>query len=167
MGARNSDIDFGEIGRDALRPRILPSAWIGGARSQAPFLQRSRTSSASASAALPSTTAWTSWYGAIGLAGGIDPIRIVKAMMGAVPAADGHILPAGKGDRIIHHHDLLVVRCASRQVVVQAIVECGAGVRQPSETRGKWLALERHRASNGPKPGDAHGGCGRSLRAAP
>ncbi len=117
-----------------------PVGRIGGARSQAPCAQRTRASSASAAAALPSTIACTSWNGGVGHAGEIDAARIVEAMRARVPAPGGEIEPARERERVVDHDDLLVLRGAEREVVVEA--EADLLRRAPTHRRGrKQLAL--------------------------
>jgi hypothetical protein len=44
-------------------------------------------------------------------------------MLGRVPTSDRHIEAAGKGDGIVHHHDLLMMRCAGRQIVIPTVAD--------------------------------------------
>ena len=73
---------------------------------------------------------------------GIDPYWIVEVVLNGVPASDRHVLPAAEGNRIVHHDDLLVMRRAGRQIIVQTVANpVRHAPTQPN--RGTKLALQR------------------------
>jgi hypothetical protein len=61
-------------------------------------------------------------------ADGIDTDWMVEAVLNGVPASDRHVLPAAEGNRIVHHDNLLVMRRADRQIIIQAVAN-SAGLR--------------------------------------
>ena len=78
----------------------------------------------------------------IGLAGRIEPMRIVDPVLAGIPAADRQIEPAGECERIVDHDDLLVLRGAGRHRIVET--EAHARRRIPAEReRRERLALQR------------------------
>ena len=101
----------------------------------------------------------------IGRAGEIDAARIVEAMLARVPAPGGQVEPAGERHRVVDHDDLLMLRGAERQVVVEA--EADPPRRAPAQRHDrKQLALDARRGSNSPRPGDARGARGRRSTSA-
>ena len=84
--------------------------------------------------------------GIVGLAAGADPERLLVAMPGRVPAAAGHVDSAAKGEAIVDHHDLLVMRCARRVHRIELGVD--ALVPPPAEEGERRGAAEDrlHRA---------------------
>jgi len=72
----------------------------------------------------------------------IDPCRLVDAVVRCVPAIRREVEAAEERDRVVDHHELLVVTGAERVLTVET--ELQAAVRPPSELdRGEKLALER------------------------
>ena len=81
----------------------------------------------------------------IGLAVG-DAARIVREMLGRVPAAHREVDAADEGHRIVDHHDLLVLAAGKRMRVVVAQVH--APRRRPAEAverREFPVGAEHHR----------------------
>ena len=71
----------------------------------------------------------------IGMARGIDAMRIVARVGRRVPAPDREVEAAGEGDRIVDHDDLLVLRAAEgTELSMQSVTR--SGVRQRSDKRG-------------------------------
>ena len=133
-GACDADVDAGEIGGNAVRPRIARPAGAAAfarRRRSPPFPdklgERERGSAVDHGLDIVKRS--------IGRARGIDAARIVRAVLGAVPAPDGQVQSAGKGDRVVHHHDLLMMRRADREAVVQAKPDL-RGMRQRIEKAG-------------------------------
>jgi hypothetical protein len=72
----------------------------------------------------------------------INAARLVKAVLGRIPASHGYVEASAKSDRVVDHHNLLMMRCASRQVLVQAKTD--APWRAPTQRNGgEWLAFQR------------------------
>ena len=76
----------------------------------------------------------------VGLAGGIDALRMLDRMLGRVPAPDRHVEAAGKRDRIVDDHQLLVLRGAERHRVVEGEADPAGGAPSERDVR-KQLAL--------------------------
>ena len=140
-GAGDADVDVGQVRRDALAAT--------GRRSDAPAARARRRRAPSARAQAPPARRGFAvdhrlhvMERRIGHAGEIDAARIVEAMRARVPAPGGEIEPAGERERVVDHDDLLVLRGAERQVVVEA--ETDLPRRAPTHGRGrKQLALVR------------------------
>ena len=129
-GARNADVDPAEIGHHAGRPRIPDRAHSRGTFACAthpPLASqfRQRTRGVTIDHRLY-VVEWT-----IGDAGRVDPARIVEPMLGRIPAPNCHIKAPAKSDRVVHHYDFLMMRCAGRQIFVQA--KANASRRKPTQ----------------------------------
>ena len=118
LGARNADIDIGEVRRHRVGPRIAAAA-------RPPACRRWRGTSVRAPAAPGARRLAIDHHldvveRPVGMAGGIDALAILGRMGGRVPAPDREIEPAREGQRIVDHHDLLVLRAAEGNGVVDA-----------------------------------------------
>ena len=76
------------------------------------------------------------------LAARIESPWIVDFVLGRVPAMSGEIEPAGERDAIVNHDDLLMLRGAQRNLVVETEVHALRRLPLQRERR-KWLALRR------------------------
>jgi len=99
----------------------------------------------------------------IGRAGGIDAARLVGAVRRRVPTPDREVDAADERNRVVDHHDLLVVRGPDRMMVVEVKSESAVGAPAARVER-KGLPGERvdHRevpvqhidAQRAPAPGE-------------
>jgi hypothetical protein len=105
-----------------VRPRIAEGArlWRAFACPAAPALAR-KLRQCQRSFAIDHGLNVMEWL--VARSAGVDAPRVLEPMLGRVPTSDRHIEAASKSDGIVHHHDLLMMRCAGRQIVIPTIAD--------------------------------------------
>ena len=147
QGARDADGDIAEIGLDPFGPGNGPGG-DGGQRLIAGALPAPAGELGQGPRGGAVDRHLHVVEGRVGDAGRVDAAGCRRPVLGGVPAPDREVEPADEGDRVVDHHDLLVVRGADRDLVVQAQLDLRRRAPLQGEKRQRLRAPARRTASS-------------------